>query len=326
MNPCLKTKIELFADGMQSFKGNFIWKNISVKRLAALLYAARDKQIDLEALEESHQLIKKQTGAFSYFRGNSGMIIATLLALNGNRDKDLQNTLTVYDSLKKNKFWGSDYLVVAAYQIASSASEANYEEVVKRTKGFYDGMKARHRWITGQNDYIFAALLGLSDLELEKGLEQMEELYETFKPAFRSRDGIQTMAQIFTLSGVGSQIESRVLSLREKFHRKKMRLDQSYTLASLGVLAMLPVNEDILVSDVIETYDILRSKKGFGSFSITKQQLLILASALVSFGYVDEANSHLLTSTLSTSITNIIIAQQTAIAVIVATSASVSSN
>ncbi|MGI6169611.1 MAG: DUF4003 family protein [Christensenellales bacterium] len=87
-----------------------------------------------------------------------------------------------------------------------------------------------------------------------------------------------------------------------------------YTLPSLGVLSMFPVHADRLSSEVVATYELLRTKKGSGRFSVTKQELLLLSSALVSFYYAGEAQNSLLTATLSTSITNIIVAQQTAIA------------
>lgn len=322
MNQQLKAKVELFENNIQALKGAFVWKNILTRRFAALLYAAQNKQINIGELQEGHDLIKENTGAFSCFRGNSAMIVSTLLSFYNDKRWQLSNALTVYERMKANKFWASDYLVVSAYQIAGGTEKEKFDETIKRTKAFYDGMKARHRLITGQNDYIFAAMLALSDMKVEEGIKQIEELHQALKPHFRSGDGVQTLSQVLTLGGQSCDTISRVTDLSGRFRQRGLRFDRALTLPSLGVLSLLPANADVLADEAVEVYELLRTKKGFGRWSVSQQELLLLSAALVSFHYTDGANSNLLTTTLSTTITNIIVAQQTAIAVVIATSSS----
>lgn len=322
MKEHLNANVELFTDNMQMLKGKFIWQNVLLKRLAALLYAARGERINMSALQESYELIKENTKMLSYFRGNSLMSIATLLSFHDDKKKQFAGTLTVYDQMKASKFRASDYLVIAAYQIAGGTDKDQYAVTIERTRVFYDGMKAQHRWITGQNDYIFAAMLGLSDIEIKSGLKQIEMLHRALKPHFRPADGVQALSQVLALGGEGRDMVSRVLDLSDKFRQRGMRLDRAYTLPSLGVLSLLPSSGDTLADEVIEVYELLRTKKGFGRWSVSKQELLLLSSALISYDYADKASNHLLTSALSTSLTNIIIAQQTAIAIMIATSSS----
>ncbi|MNW02436.1 hypothetical protein D3C71_1982170 [compost metagenome] len=80
------------------------------------------------------------------------------------------------------------------------------------------------------------------------------------------------------------------------------------------------------MQDISDTYESLRTKKGFGSWSITKQELLLLSAALVAYKQIDEVKSGVLTTALSTSLTNIVIAQQTAIAVAATSSAAAASS
>ncbi|MDQ0194224.1 DUF4003 family protein [Paenibacillus wynnii] len=157
-------RLELFADNAQRVKKAFAWQNAMVNRLAALLYTAENKIADDGAIRESFELIKENTGLFSSFRGTSAISIAALLSLSTDRQTQLAHTLAVYDMMKNAKFRASDYLVVAAYQIAANTTSDQYLRTVERVKAFYDGMKAHHRFLTGQDDYIFAAMLGLSDI------------------------------------------------------------------------------------------------------------------------------------------------------------------
>lgn len=326
MNGHLRLKADLLASNMQMLKGKFVWQSILLKRLAALLYAARGSRINMRALQESYDLIKEDTSWTSYFRGNSMISVATLLSLHENRRRQLANTLDVYERMKKSKFWSSDYLVIAAYQIAEGTSEEKYTETIRRTKGFYDGIKAQHRFITGQDDYIFSALLGLSSIEIEDGLKQMEILYQALKPHFRSFGAVQTLSQVLTLGGKDADAVNRVLCLSDAFRQRGMSMNREYTLPSLGVLSLLPTDDNTLVDEVIEVYEMLRTKKGFGPWSVSKQELLLLSSALVSYEYADEVGDCVVASALSTSLTNIIVAQQTAVAVMVATSSATASS
>lgn len=326
MNEPLRSKLELFSSNAEAIKKSFPWQNTALKRLAALLYASRNKCIDNDAIRECYDLIKKNTKTFSTFRGNSLMTLSTLLSLSDNKEELLAETLKVYQMLKAEKFRASDFLVIAAWQVVSNTDASRYTLTIKRAKAFYDGLKNDHRFLTGYDDYIFAVMLGLSDIDVRSGLSNMERLFISLKPHFSSRNGLQALTQVLVLGGDPSEKESDVLNLCNAFKKKKLRLDKDYTLSSLGVLSLLPVDTGKIVNDVNEAYEFLRAKRGFGAWSITKQELLLLSSALVSFEYLDQAQNGILTTAISTSITNIIIAQQAAVCAAVAASSAAASS
>jgi hypothetical protein len=315
-----KTKLTLFAENWQVIRKQFTWQNALTKRLVALLYAQENKPIDIETIRQCHTLIKQNTGAFSTFRGNMALCVATLLSLSPNPQGLFDKTLKVYDLLKAAKLRASDYLVVAAYQIASQTESYDYQKVVNRTREFYDGMKARNFFTTGQDDTIFAAMLGLTDLDVTAGTERVAQLIDRLKGEFWSKNSVQTLSQVLTLGNSCDETARRVLSLRDKLRSQKIKLDKTYTLPALGVLALMPVECDVIVRDIAEAQQVLRAQKGFGSLSVTMQELLVFAAAVVAGEYADKIKCGVITATLSTSIANIIIAQQ--VAMIAAVSAS----
>lgn len=321
-----KARLELFADNTLKIKKEFGWHNGLIHRLAALLYTVENKTADGNSIRESYELIKKSTGLFSAFRGNSAISIATLLSLSPEKEIQLADTLSVYNLLKNANFKSSDYLVVAAYQIAANTNSDQYHLTVERAQAFYSSMKSKHRFHTGQDDYIFAAMLGLSDIEVEYGVTRMELLYVALKPQFFSGNSVQALTQVLVLGDETSDMAAHVLALRDAFRNRGIRLDKEYTLSSLGVLSLLACDSDTLIEDVEETYEWLRTKKGFGNWTITKQELLLFSAALVAFKYVEDVKEGILTTTLSTSMTNIIIAQQTAIAIAATSSATTASS
>lgn len=323
-------RLELFVDNSQMIKKEFIWHSSLTKRFAALLYAQAGKRIDCDGIQQCIDLIKENTGVFSTFRGNMVLSMAAMLSLSPNPQKRFGETQKVYDLLKGIKFQAHDYLVVAAYQIAQS-DNYDYTPVITRAKGFYDGMKARHFFYTGQDDYIFSTMLGLSDLDPSEGVERIERLYGRLKGEFLDKNSVQALAQVLVLGGVDDRASddasvgavsgdstsvddaaNRVLSLRDGFRAQKIRLDKTYTLPMLGILALLPVEIDTIVRDISTVFDTLRNQKGFGSLSISSQELLLFAASIVAGEYTEHVKDGVLNATLSTSLTNIILAQEAA--------------
>jgi hypothetical protein len=186
-------------------------------------------------------------------------------------------------------------------------------------------MKEQHKFITSADDYIFSALLALSDLEVAGTLQQLEVLHESLKLEYRHGNSIQSLSQVLILSKNTAETLARLRKLRLELKAMGLRMDKEYTLSSMGVLALLPVEEKAICQAIKEVHDCLRQHKSFGRFSVTNQEILILASALVAFDHLDEFKSGIVTAAISTSLLNIIIAEQTAIAVAAAASAAAAS-
>ena len=312
MKHTIQNKLELFADNAQIIKKEFAWQNTLTKRLAALLYAQEGKTIDCEAIRQCHVLIKQNTGGFSAFRGNMALCVAALLSLSPDPQARFSETLAVYDLLKEARFHASDFLAIAAYQIAAQSDAPVHAHTVARTRRFYDGMKARHFFQTGQDDYIFAAMLGLTDLDPAVGTERIEQLYSRLKGEFWDKNSVQALAQVLVLGGSADDAADRVLTLRDALRAQKIKLDRAYILPVLGILVLLPVAPDTIVRDIGAARETLRAQKGFGPLSAPTQELLLYAASIVAGNYAERVKDGVLTATLSTSITNIIIAQQAA--------------
>ena len=321
----IQKKLELFAENTQSIKKEFKWHDASAKRLAAMIYALHNQKIDGAAIQGSHDLIKDSTGVFSTFRGNMALPIAAMLSLKGNREELFASTVAVYEMMKNSKFRASDYLTVAAYEIASQGESADHPRIVARAKEFFDSMKSAGWFRVGEDDYIYAAMLGLSDVDVTTGTERIEQLYQRFKPQFSSKNCIQALAQVLVLSGDCGMAADRVLTLRDVLKSHKIRLDKAYTLPSLGVLSLLPVEPETLVREIDAAQNHLRTQKGFGSWAVSKQEVQLFAAATVAAAYADDIKCGVMAASVSTGIASIIIAQQVAImAAIIASTAAAS--
>jgi ATP-dependent Clp protease protease subunit len=152
-------------------------------------------------------------------------------------------------------------------------------------------------------------MLGLSDISITDGTMRMESLYRALKPEFFSGNGVQALAQVLVLGNDTSESVARVLELRKLFRGYGLKMESQYTLSSLGILALLPGTADDIARDVTAAFEYLRAQRGFSAWSFTKQELELYATALAAYEHFDALKDGLLTTALSTSITNIIIAQ-----------------
>jgi hypothetical protein len=314
--------IELFSENIEAMRGEFIWQNTLARRQTALLYAARDRRIDSERIRGCYRMIKERTDFFSTFRSYVALSEGTLLSLEEDPAAALAQTFAVFNRLMQERFQDSVDSVIAAFQIAAHVSREQQDDVVRRAKDFYDGMRREHPRLIGQESYAFATMLALSGLEVGEGIARMERDYAMLRGELHVGSPLQALTQVLALGGDRADLPGRVLSLRDGLRQRGLRMDREYTLPSLGVLALLPGPVESIADDVAQAYGALRGRRGLGGWSMSKQELLLLTAALTAFAALDDGADGLLTTTLSTSIADIIIAQQTAMIVVVVASSS----
>lgn len=305
-----EAKISLFASNARTIKEEFGRQKFLTVRLAALFYTQEKKTADCTAIRQCYDMIRGRTGAFSAFRGNMSLCFAALLSLSDKPARLFSETLHVYDLLKSVKFRTSEFLVAAAYQIASGADSDRYSTVVERTRAFYEGIKRCHRFHTGQSDYIYAAMLGLSDYDVNTGVEHIERIYAQLNGKFWGKSNAKALSQVLVLGGISEETVSRLFILRDILIQ-----GNNLSLLSLGILSIAPADIDVIIRDIIEAQAFLRTQKGFRSPFNNEQELSLFTAALVAWEYKDVIKRDVIVAALLTSIIGISIAQQADVAV-----------
>jgi hypothetical protein len=316
MRSKLQDKLNLFAENVEAIRGDFVWQDASAKRLAALVYSSEGRMIDNDAIRDSHTMIKAEAGAFSSFRGNLAIYVSAALSLAEKPGQLLGDAMHVYDLLREKRFWASDFLAAAAFEIAANADREDYSRIAGRTKDFFDEMRAGHRFHIGKDDDRFAAMLARSDIAPHYGVNKMKRLFQCLRAEFSrwiGKGGLLTLAQMLVLAEGTEECVLNLLRLNRRLRQEKIRLDRSATLASLGVLGMIGAEHCALANDIIEARDFLRSQKGLGSLAVTTEELMLYAVALITYTYADDIKRNLIKAGVTTSITNLIIAQQVAV-------------
>lgn len=313
MKDNLRNKCDLFADNYSELGKSFKWNDTINNRLGALLYSLENRIVDTDAINRCRKIIKENTGVFSQFKDTINFMISVLLSLQAEPEAILKGSIGVYDGMKKEGFHSSPYLVLSAVQIALQADPYNYQRITIASKNFYDAMKEEHRFLTSSDDYGFATLLAMSNKPVTQAVLEMESCYQLLKDDFSQLNAVQTLSHILTFSDESAANKCRrVVDLHRSLKSRKCKINSNTTLSFLGVIALLKEDTDKLVDEIVETKEYLKSKKGFGAWSIEPRERIMYAIAIVCSNYLEEAKKNMLEMALERNIAGIMLAQQMA--------------
>ncbi len=316
----IQSRCEKFIENRDIIKKCFKWESSYMYPLCAQIYTSKGKTADCDELKHCVALLKKNAGILSYFRSTARLPYAAMLAVSGAPETTLDNSLTIYELLKKRHLL-STYLPAAAIIAAQLSRTCEYEQVAVRAKEIYNEMKATHPLITSGEDGAFAVILALSPRGDEQLLDEIERCYTILKPSFLMRNSVQSLSHVLALcDGSADEKCRRVLDLYRLLKERGCSYGTNYELPTLGVIAASAVDLNAAASDIVEIDGFLSTQKGFSAFGAGKKQRLMYAVMLAQGG--NENNAVLQTAALNSTISMIVAQQAAVFAAIAAANAS----
>ena len=292
MKEIIERRRELFAENQSILRKSFMLERSLTTAVVAAAFAEKNKTADVDLIKESKKLLKEKQGVFSDFRSYSELIVSARMALSENPEKYIDELIEVYDQFQKGKVFGSSYRVLAAMSIYDQGKKSEAGRLVEKANAILSGMKKAHRFLTSDEDTVFAALLAMTDKNVEDILAELEESYRILKKHFTFHDNaVYSLAQVLTAyEGSAGEKCGKVMDLFDAFKAAGAKYGKGYELASLGALAGIGADKDELVSEVIGVADYIKGKKGFGMLDMDKQSRLMLGTLLVSGAYMAADN------------------------------------
>ena len=315
-----------FIENRDRIKSGFGWEYSYIYPVCAEIFADKRQEVSVERMKECWALLKEKTGIFSNFRGMIKLIVMSMMAVDSDPERKLNNALTVYSELKE-RFWRSPYLPVVSMTIADMVEPGDYGAVADKTKRIYNLMKSEHPFLTSDEDSVFAALLALSDLTEEQAVSETEACYDIMKEKFFFHNNVQSLSNVLAL-GEGSAEEKcrKTMEIYDGLKERGRRYGTGYELATLGALALLPESAQTIVEDILEVDKFLSGQKGYGILGPGKKHRLMHAGMLVGSDYIGGGDDKAMSSAAISGAIALIIAQQIAICAAVAASSAAASS
>lgn len=324
MNGQLQSICKDYIENRDILKKVFKLENTEMYAVCGAQICGHHRIIREEELASAKQLLKRETGIFSSFRGNGEMSVITALAVSEAPEEKWRQIQEMYQALKE-EFFGSTYLAMAAVILPDIIGEKDAGRYIERGKRLYRQMKQEHPLLTSSEDSVLAILLAFSGKDDDTLIREMEEAYRTLKDNLRwaSSQSIQTVSHILCLgNGKISLATERLMQLYQELERVGRKYGKDYQLSALAVLAISEMKIEDAVRDMLEVDEFLSEQKGYhGIFGIGKKDRFMHAAMLLSLSDEDNAlsDSGILTSTLA-----MIAARQAMLCAIAASSAAAS--
>lgn len=322
MNEKLRSQCELFAKNCEVLKKNIKMENDLIIHICASIFSGKGVIADGEKIADCKKLLKENQGVFSTFRGTIESLTICMLSLSDNPEEKLKNSTELFSLLKK-EFSNTNALAALSLTLDDMVSDIEAENYIERGKAIYKLMKKEHPFLTSSEDAPFAVLLAFSEKSDDELIADMEECYELTKMPFDDSNSRQTLSHVLafgegTAKGRSEKLNSLYVSLKEN-GRKYSRY---YELSTLGALSILPVDEDTLVSEILEADGFLAEQKGYGFFGIDKATRLSHAAMLVANIHSETGASVSEIAGISGVISRIAASQAAMVAIMAATTAS----
>ena len=278
----LQAKCDLLVRNKKILQDAFKWDAGLMCLTAATLFTDSGTPVDPERLKQCETIMKEKTSVFSEFRGKAKMPLLCRMALSDDPGRYFARVEKLYGLLNRSRWLGDEYRLMAAITLCDHAEEREYEAAVDRTNELYARMKQEHRWITSNEDIPFAALLAVSDLDIDRLIDEMEKDYRLLKDTFHDSNAVQSLSHILALDGRAAEEKcASVVALFNELKANKHRFGTGYELATLGTLTLLELPEAEIAALVAEVDDYLKGQKGFGALSLSANERRLFAAQLV---------------------------------------------
>lgn len=242
----------------------------------SLLYAVKDKDVDITKINELSDKVKQEKKIFSSLGNDQRYSFASII------DSRFDEPFAIFDKLIgiveklfKNDFKKSSYLNIAAIGLIDADS---IDERITKATEIFKGMKKSHRFLTGRDDYPLAILLSSSSRYIRELIKDMEYYYNSlYKGLFKKSNELQLLSHILTFTNRRLK-EEAVEKCSEVFKTFKAGGLKTYgqNYSQIGLISLLDCDYLELAKIIKEKTDYLSNQKDFKHTKLTNQIIVSL--------------------------------------------------
>ena len=305
---------ESFITNREIIKKVFKGESLLIYPVAANALASHGVTADEDKLKECRKLIKKNSGALSYLKGQVMMPFAANLSMKEDPKAHFDKVLKIYNVAKK-KFNRSEYSALLAILLADLIHEDSCEAVLTRGKELYDQIKMAHPFLTNEQDSVLAGLLALSEKSNTELIDDMEKCFDLLKIKFSHKSSIQSISHVLALTeGSAREKVEHLNDLYDSLREAGKKFGIYTELSTLAAVSILDNETERVRDRIIGIDDFLSKQKGYGLLGLDKKARLMHATMLTTDLY---DSAQIAQTTASASAIAMAAAQSLAVCVII---------
>ncbi|KAA0948775.1 DUF4003 family protein [Sporosarcina sp. ANT_H38] len=318
----IRQEVETTYEKVKSLAGWTVEKNVVLTITS--YYVTSEREFDAESLSRVMDALKEKSSWLSPLRGNLLPMVAAFLDQPGaDIDKEVARLFAKQQVLKGLGFRNTIHSYLAALLLTNDPDL--YENEARQAKKLYDAIKKQHFFLTSDDDYAYAVLLGKRGADPIEHAKSMRVYYDALRTeGFRSGNELQWLSQVMTYIQINFDPLLVARAVEVLIHFKRSTKVRPVHYPMIGFLTVFGIDHNELNSIVELTHLLEQSKP----FKWNREMALSIAIGYIMHKLTESAEEA--SVSLATSVELIIQAQQAVmaatIAAIVASSSDSSSN
>ena len=306
----IRQEVETTYDDVKSLAGWSVDKNVVLTITSYYVTAA--KEFNAVDFSRAMAALKDRAGWFSPLRGNLLPMMAAFLTQSEETvDAEADRLMEKQRALKQAGFRNTIHSYLAALLMDDDANR--FQEEADRAKKLYDAMKKEHYFLTSDDDYAYAMLLGKQGEDPVEHAKAMRTYYDALrKEGFRTGNELQWLSQVMTYMDISfqPQLVKRAWEIYEMLREDTKAKSVHYPM--VGFLTVFDVGDEKIREIIQLTKQLEQSKR----FRWNKEMALSVAIGHVMHRLTERADQ--VSVSLATSVEMILQAQQAVMAATVA--------
>ena len=232
--------------------------------MCSYTYITSGKTVEPERLQECLKLVEsKGGGSLSGMRDAFQGPHACILAVSDDSAATMDSDVMIFEKLKK-AYPDSKYIGVAASLLPRLGNPEVPDEKIARGRVLFDALAQKHKMNTDFHDSLMTSIIAYSDKSDDAIADETEKIYTEIKP-LTSGEYAQDCALILTCSDKpADEKAARFKKLYEALSKdKKNKYSNGPAIVTLAALSLLDADVGTLVSDIMETAELLAGKKHY---------------------------------------------------------------
>ncbi|WP_203248349.1 DUF4003 family protein [Sporosarcina beigongshangi] len=256
----IRQDVETTYDKVKSLAGWSVDK--AVVLTITSYYVTSEREFDAVSLNRTMDALKSRTGWLSPLRGNLLPMMAAFLNQPGTViDEEVDRLFAKQQVLKGVGFRNTIHSYLAALLMTND--QDLYDTEARQAKKLYDAMKKQHFFLTSDDDYAYAVLLGKRGANPVEHARSMRTYYDALRTeGFRSGNELQWLSQVMTYvhNEFNPMLVSRAVEVLAFFKQETKVRPVHYPM--IGFLTVFEV-ADTELKNIVELTKALEESKLF---------------------------------------------------------------
>lgn len=252
-------------------------------KLGALLYTALGITEDDEKMSKCRHILQNKDAFFSNLRGVLQSLLLLKMTLSEDPEEYIDNVIATHDKLTEDTVVSGLFSVLTAVIIYEQHGDQEIDAVIKTVLEMFAEVKRINPQLSHDSDMAYIALMLLSGKADTKVEEEKAQIFDALKAKFQmpSDAAHATTLVLITSNKPAEEKIASFTALYEALKAAGHATSVKRAISIYGAFTDIEAPTEEIVELISDADTFLKSRKGYGMFSVSSDLRRVVASTLV---------------------------------------------